>query len=181
MPKAFWWCSSQSINMGLILLSGGRSPILLPRTTSAPAAQSSPHLSSSLHQAQAPAQVQVQLSSAFSEAGWLPCSSSRIQERDRGRDSLCMGSFTLLVGMWCCNGTTVVGPALRWPSLVRCGLFFLIPFQCGATRGGEGCQPRPQRCDLVRVDVPIRPGMRLLETCCVACVDVPIRPARIFF
>ncbi|KAG2654402.1 hypothetical protein PVAP13_1NG527338 [Panicum virgatum] len=43
--------------MGLILLSGGRSPILLPRTTSAPAAQSSPHLSSSLHQAQAQAQL----------------------------------------------------------------------------------------------------------------------------
>jgi len=49
-----------------------------------------------------------------------------------------------------------------------------------ATRGGEGCQPRPQRCDIVRVDVPIRPDMRLLETCCVACVDVPIRPARVF-
>lgn len=43
MPKAFWWCSSQSINMGLILLSGGRSrPILLPRTTSAPSPHSSP-------------------------------------------------------------------------------------------------------------------------------------------
>ncbi|PVH67060.1 hypothetical protein PAHAL_1G418300 [Panicum hallii] len=56
----------------------GRSPILLlPRTTSAPAAQSSPHLSSS-GSGSGSAQLARRL------AAWLPCSSSRIQERDRG-------------------------------------------------------------------------------------------------
>ena len=36
------------------------------------------------------------------------------------------GDFTLSDGVWCCSGTTAVGPTWWWPSLVRCGLFILF-------------------------------------------------------
>ena len=115
----------------------------------------------------------------------------------RGPRALCRGGdcetacvwsgssvFTLSDGVWCCSGTTVVGPTWWWPSSVRCGLLSCFPSRRGAVPDGGYMRWRrkvvsrgfSRVVSFVSTSQSNWTGLSLGDVC-VACVDVPFRAA----